>query len=107
MGTMPAETDTITANDKIGILMKEYDTLRAEIIARTSGGFQLIAIGAGVFALSIQRQGSIAFWVFLGCATAGLLGFTHVLFRDGRMCAERIREIEAQVNKLANDDLLK
>jgi hypothetical protein len=36
--------EAFSPKEKVAILFKEYDTLRTEIIGRTAGGYQLIAI---------------------------------------------------------------
>lgn len=111
----------LSAKEQIEILLKEYDTLRAEIIARTTGGYQVISIGAVLFTalltvvatrthpageVGTKLLRSTLFWVALGALVvfAGVsMSFTY---RDINLIAGRIQQIEQKVNRLAGVDLL-
>jgi len=98
--------------EKMQILFKEYDTLRQEIVGRLNGGRQLVAIGvagmAGVITfLGPAHRRDAIFWGLL-CGLGTVLGVLfwsthHSIARVGT----RLREIEAEINALAGEDLLK
>jgi hypothetical protein len=93
--------------DHVEILFKEYDTLRAEIIARQSGGFQLVIIGGAVFTWFGQRATGQKFWI--GMATLVIVS-CFLVFRavqDINLIAKRVGEIEQEINRLAGATLLK
>jgi hypothetical protein len=100
----------VTPNEAIQILFKEYDTLRAELIARNNGTFQLMALGAAEIAVCVgwwekwgYRPSGWILVVFCLTITALLL----CLFNLGiGVCTKRVREIENHVNELAGVNLL-
>jgi hypothetical protein len=105
-------TENFSNKEYIAILFKEYDTLRAELISRTVGGFQLISIIAvlstALLAWGGSHPGSKVLWGGIGvlCVAAGL--FFYIAYRDTNLLARRIREIESEINGLAGDrELLK
>src|SRR6266851_4852899 len=95
-----------TPQDKIKILFKEYDTLRAEIITRTSSGFQVLGIGAAVLTWLLVQPINRKFWImFLAFAIAfsmiALLAFGEIY-----KCSRRVAALERKINAFADDDLL-
>lgn len=101
--------------DKIQILLHEYDGLRGEIIQRWVGAQQQISIGVlvliGVITILFSTKKikhPQDYFLY------GLLGFAVCIFgyamfqwgRDTNKAAARVREIEAQVNQLAGEELL-
>jgi hypothetical protein len=115
----------LAAKDQIEILLKEYDTLCAEILVRTTGGYQLIVVGAILFTalLTVMATRSApsssdigrswlslhtrtAFWVCLCVLIAFGCVFSWAFRRDINIIAERLQRIEHQVNGLAGTDLL-
>jgi hypothetical protein len=102
----------LDARDWIQILFKEYDTLRAEILARVANAYQLHSIAGGLIGLLLTGVLATAvpwkvitlpigmvvvLWVALW------LGLRRVILR----CAARLREIEGTINELAGADLLR
>jgi hypothetical protein len=93
---------------KSSILLKEWETLRTEILARMQSQFQLLTftVVAATFIYSQQRLGN--FWRLAGIVIVLMVvwiawaGFRRAINR----CAERIREIEVAVNTLFDDNLL-
>lgn len=92
---------------RIEILFKDYDTLRAEILARIASAFGLWSVAGGAVAVWAATQSSgwssrcaavIAIfilgslWAFNECAT--------------RRCARRVAQIEDQINGLSGHELL-
>jgi hypothetical protein len=91
---------------KVTVLLKEYDTLRQEIVGRINNRFGIVSLGSalGVFLVSQQpTRGRVA-----------LIGVWAVLilvlwWRTGLLilrCSKRIAEIERAVNLLVGDELL-
>jgi hypothetical protein len=98
------------AKDKIAIILEEYKTLRAEILQRTSMLNQIYAvtgtIAAGVLGAMVQ-YGAIAAGVAMLLALAMLAIFaTWLLDHEIRVVATRIRQIETEINGLAESRLL-
>lgn len=90
-----------TAGDKahrLAILLHEYDTLRAEIVARTGVGFQRVAVGAAVLAWlgSSPLTFRLCLWLLSAAAAFGLSVWVN--HRDQAKLAARLRQIEAQVD---------
>jgi hypothetical protein len=92
--------------EKVRILLHEYDTLRQEIITRTTHGWQIVAVGAVLFVWLIQAQPNFNFWVgFIAVVFAILLG-VWTTFGNIAMAAKRVRGIEKQINLRAGEELL-
>jgi hypothetical protein len=102
--------ETFSAKEKIGILFKEYDTLRTEIIGRAAGGYQLIAITAVIFAAVLgwraSREPDWIFWAGIGLVIATAVFFSWWTRRDINIIARRIRDIEKKINELSGETLL-
>jgi hypothetical protein len=52
----PKMRGPVTTKDQIDILLKEYDTLRADILLRSNIVFSILAVAAGILAWFIQRH---------------------------------------------------
>lgn len=91
---------------KTDILLKEYDTLRSEIMSRTTSRFGILSIG-GVLTTFIasQPRGHLT-WIVTGLCVGALLALWWCYGVLIDHCATRIREIEQKVNHLAGDDIL-
>lgn len=99
----------LTRHQKIEILMREYDTLRTETLERISSWFQICG-GAGAAVVGILVIGA-AYSAALAAVLLVIFPIPiFVMFRnvdfDMRELGSRIREIENQVNQLAEEDLL-
>jgi hypothetical protein len=91
----------------IDIVLHEYDSLRAEIVSRMDARFQLIGFLAIVATLLGTTDISNLSRTLL--VIAALILFACVWFLFGfyiKRCAERLREIEEEVNKKLGDDVL-
>jgi hypothetical protein len=94
---------------RIRILLKEYDTLRAEILQRTAAGFALAPILAAIVGwlgsriLEGHRYTAIAAGLMSVCTL--FLGPKFMNIRI-RRCSARLQRIEQRINSLAEDDLL-
>jgi len=92
--------------EKVRILLHEYDTLRQEIIQRTNHGFQIYGVGAVFFVWLMNRSFDQRFWIML-CISAIALGRAwRSSVREIRKAAERLQELENIINGLAGADLL-
>src|SRR5438128_1802475 len=100
----------LTNKERVEVLFKEYDTLRAEIIGRTVGGFQLIAIIAllvsGLIAWVGAHPITWVFWIWLFTLVAASVFFYYIAYRETNAAARRIGSIETQINELLGDEKL-
>ena len=93
---------------RIGVLFKEYDTLRTEIQACVSRQYGLLALTAGALYFVMSRPDSALFGVSLGILVlAVVVSMAYALVEiNTRRCAERVREIEQEINRLAGGEPL-
>jgi hypothetical protein len=93
--------------EKVKILLNEYNTLRAEIIARVGHSYQLIAVGVAAILLlfGLWPIGKI-FWAMLAIAVTTIAIAFWIWLRDTLKAAERIREIEIDINQRVGEDIL-
>jgi hypothetical protein len=92
--------------DNTQILFKEYDTLRAEIIARTGHAYQIMAIGAAAVTWLASRRMDRFFFTALPILVTVIGLLVWEARRDGKLLAARIRELERQINEKAGEPLL-
>jgi len=97
----------LSREEKIKILLQEYTTLRKEIIAWTSHGFQMMSVGTALFAwvILIQTRGAL-FWPGVTIALIIFLLAIWFTLRDIKKAATRIRELENDINRRAGEELL-
>lgn len=98
--------------DKIWILLAEYNTLRAEVLAARSN----VGQAAGIFFAAIMVNFTLAFSVAKGNPEIPIIIATSLFLylgfliawnaKNTRSFTKRLREIEAQINDLAGDRLL-
>jgi hypothetical protein len=84
------------------LLLKEYDTLREEVLARVQSRFQLlsflVAAAAFVVGQSSLTQISVGLWWLL-VGVVALVGIVWFYFRVMiENCAKRLRQIEGALN---------
>lgn len=104
----------LSQSDKIQILLHEYDTLRDEIIQRWVGTQQQISIAVLVFigiitvlfSNQIKHPRDYVLYGTLGVAVCIFFYAMWQVDRDTRKAAERVREIERDVNARAGEELL-
>lgn len=92
-------------SQKVAILLKEYDTLRAEAIARMNARFAFVGIATGIIALAVSRDGTASSWLLLGLAAVLMAVWFYIgqlLYRLGL----GIQRVEREINKLAETELL-
>jgi hypothetical protein len=98
-------------SEKVRILLAEHSALRAEIVARMGHVYQVAAVGAtGVAILIALHQLMPSSFCVILASIIFLLVLAAVAFwfisRDIRKAAERLREIEVDINDRAGEDLL-
>lgn len=96
-----------TIRFSVNVILKEYETLRNEILNRTRARLQLLVLVGAVMPLVVGFEATAQ--TIAAGVTAMIIGIT-VWFWLGfniKRCAERLREIEAEVNALVGQDLLK
>jgi hypothetical protein len=93
--------------ERIQILLQEYSTLRSEILTRTSNMYQLIvgAPTAWIFLLE-HRSNFTVFWLFFAILVVGCCILGWFISRDISKAARRLRELESDINRRANENLL-
>ena len=102
---MEPEGEQLRRIDKINILLKEYDTLRAEVLARKNSRFAFVGLISGVAVLLLSRDGEVswtltAITILALCLLWAYIG--HLIYR----LSKGIQRVEAQVNALAEVPLL-
>jgi hypothetical protein len=107
---MNAPMSDLPQPEKVRILLAEHSALRAEFVARTGHGYQMVAVGATGLAISSalfqHTINMLAFWAILAIFVLVLGGAIWFILRDIRNFAERLREIEIDINDRAGEDLL-
>lgn len=95
--------------EKVRVLLVEYSGLRAEVTARTTHGFQLLAIGVTAASLLVAFSDKAS--PVLAFSAAGVIALffiiaAHFTLRDIYRAAARLKEIELDVNDRAGEDLM-
>src|SRR5580704_11918055 len=101
--------DDLSQKDKIQILLAEYAALRSEIMSRTGFGFQTCAVAAAVITWFMQQKLSGQpwyFWTAMAFVAASFAVAIFVNIRDLTRAANRIKEIEHEINSRAGEHLL-
>ena len=97
----------VSTEEKIKILLQEYTTLRQEIIARTSHGFQMLSVGAVLFSwIILTKTRDAVFWLILVFALSIFAVGIWFTWRDIEKAAKRIRQLEQSINNRAGEELL-
>jgi hypothetical protein len=97
---------SLGAQEKIQVLFKEYDALRSSILGRTNNGYQLWGIGAALLTFLISRPIDVKFWILMSLFGIVFSIFSWTTYRDINKAAERLRQLESRINRLAGDELL-
>jgi len=95
--------------DKVQILLKEYDSLRTEILQRIGHRFAFLSfIGAlGAYAFFASRDLSVYQTVVLIISVLALFGVWWQLGNLIARCSKRIAAIEKAINSFAGEPLLR
>ena len=91
----------------VEVLLREYGTLRDEILSRVRARFELLGFIVAISAFLGSKDVGIP-WriVFVAVGAVLALAVWTWLANNIKACATRIREIEAKVNLLMGDSLL-
>jgi hypothetical protein len=102
------ETNTaaLSSKDQINILLKEYDTLRAEILGRMNHRWQMLGLIGAIVTFASAQSGAIAGRAIAGVMAVGLFGLWLNSGRYVARLARRVSDIEKRVNGLAGENLL-
>lgn len=92
--------------EKIQVLFKEYDALRSGITGRTNNGYQLWGIGAALLTFLMSRPIDWKFWTLISLFVVVFSLFSWTTYRDIQKAAERLRQLESEINGLAGVELL-
>jgi hypothetical protein len=95
--------------DKVQILLKEYDALRAEILQRSGHRFTFLSLfGAlGAYAFFVANDLSSYQKIVLTISALALFGMWWQFGKLIVECSNRIAEIEKAVNSVAGEPLLR
>lgn len=105
-GTEPTTSLSELDKLKVQVLLKEYDTLRQEILGRLNNRFALVSFGTGLSVFIASRTLSWRDWILVGVWLSLVL---CLWWRIGVLmlrCSSRIAEIEKRVNEIVGDRLL-
>jgi hypothetical protein len=110
---VPTQQQDIDIVTKINILLKEYDTLRAEMLQRVNARFAIVGLLGALLVLLISKwEWQPAGWSLNVRWLVGVLGasiLVGVFWRFGtliRKLAAQVSQVEQRVNQLAQEDLL-
>lgn len=110
MSNQLQDIDTVT---KINILLKEYDTLRAEMLQRMNGRFAIVGLLGALLVLVISKgEWQPTGWKLDARWLVAVLGasiLAGIFWRFGtliRKLGTRVSKVEQRVNQLAQEDLL-
>ena len=99
----------LVQKDRIQILLSEYTALRSEVLSRTGYGFQIMGISSVVLTwAATQSSSSISkfFWPVMILIGIGFVISIFVNTRDLTKAANRIKDIEHEINSRAGEHLL-
>ncbi|MCK4828344.1 hypothetical protein KA005_72110, partial [bacterium] len=92
--------------EKIDILFREYEALRAEINTRIQSRFNVLAVTIALLAITANKESSLSPLLLLLVAV-----FVFVVWWRVRVwiirCGNRVAEIENEINTFAGCDILK
>ncbi|MGD0276565.1 MAG: hypothetical protein ABSB79_11050 [Syntrophales bacterium] len=95
----------MSPKEKIDVLLKEYDSLRSEIISRIQSRFTVTGIIVALAVFIVNEEGQIEL-IMGGILVIAILFFWWRVRAWILLCSVRISEIEEEINKLAEDKLL-
>jgi hypothetical protein len=90
-------------DQKIEILLREYDALRADIANRNNNTFEVFAAAIGLVIGALVYRA----WLLLGIVIILIGPALYFLWRDLRENATRLLQIEDDVNRRAGERLLR
>jgi hypothetical protein len=106
---LPMSANPFSTNDKVQALLFEYNSLRSEIMQRNSvfNQYCVISVPASVAAVTVVYTAFPPLGIVLFLTICGLLYIVlRIIEFDTLAAAERVRELEAQINEMAGERLL-
>lgn len=103
---MADQDDVLNTQGKVQVLLHEYASLRMEIFHRTGHVIQLVTVCGALFLWLASRPIDLRFWISLVAAVVVLGLFRRVIHRDIEKAAERLRQLEEDINRRAGEELL-
>jgi hypothetical protein len=103
---MPKPPETIGPKERLQVLLAEYNTLRAEILTRTSNGFQVTSIIAGLVAILLQWPIGLRFWMGVTLGLVLYICSLWIILSATAKLAARLRALEIIINTLVGKELL-
>ena len=92
--------------EKLDILFREYETLRAEINTRIQSRFNVLAVTIALLAIIANKDTSLSLFLLVPVAI-----FVFVVWWRVRVwiirCGNRVADIENEINILAGCEILK
>lgn len=98
---MPGDDDQ---HFRVTVLLKEYDTLRAEILARIRSRFELLAVSFAALAVLVKVQHASA-WLIVGLVIGVAVLHSYFGWSIAKI-SDRLATIEGEVNRRLDDNLL-
>lgn len=99
----------VSIEQKIQILMAEYQTLRTEVMQRNSVLNAAIA-SFGTLAVPITAlvftQSTLVGWALLAGVPGMVFGTWYMVHQNTKVLAKRLRELEGEINTKAGETLL-
>jgi hypothetical protein len=96
----------VTNSEKINVLLKEYDALRAEIRSRGDNQFSLLGFAGLVLTWLFSHPASLKLRWEIAILVPPVLLMNFLLIQAIKRCANRLIIIENQINDLAGEHLL-
>jgi hypothetical protein len=96
----------LTNSEKINVLLKEYDGLRAEIRSRGDNQFSLLGFAGLVLTWLFSHPAGLKLRWEIAILAPPVLLMYFLLLQAIKRCANRLIVIEAQINALAGEHLL-
>jgi hypothetical protein len=92
--------------ERLQVLLAEYNTLRAELLTRTSNGFQVAAITAGFVAVLLQWPWGVRLWIGLGISIVFCACCFWIIVSATAKLEARLRALERVINERVGQELL-
>ena len=97
---------SITQKEKIQILVAEYNTLRAELVACGNKIYNMLAVGSAILTSQIVNFDKPYFWITIGIGVFLIVVFALLNVRDTRLLAARVKVLEREINTRTGESLL-